>query len=76
VKTVKQGKEGRGSFICVVWLGQSKCDTANIVREMHHIKNMFKNHAYSTTEIQLPSTKEKSRSFGIQTYWHSYHIIQ
>jgi hypothetical protein len=50
--------------------------TANIEREMHHLKNMFKNDACSTTEIKVPCTKEKARSFGIPTNWHSYHIIQ
>jgi hypothetical protein len=68
-------KEGVVLFALFGW-GTSKCDAAYIEREMQYINNMFKNDACSTTEIQVPCTKEKARSFGIPTNWHSYHIIQ
>jgi hypothetical protein len=59
VKTVKKGMKDGVDLSALCGWGRSKCDTANIEREMHHLKNMFKNDAYSTTEIKLPCTEKK-----------------
>jgi hypothetical protein len=59
MKTVKQGKEEGVDLSALFGWGSSKCDTTIIEREMHHLKDMFKNDTYSTTEIKVPCTEKK-----------------